>query len=213
MFRMPHSSVARRRPARTDPRVRRTRAALMAAAVGVVSERRTTDVPVSDLVAVADTSRRVLYQHFENRDELLVAAGLDLLTRSVGDLFESGELRPHPESIAVSPMSMGAVAEHLAEHHYFYRALLTGSCAYRAHEAVCTVFRPASVAAARAQFGASEQSQREVADYFTDATTTAATRWLVESGDHAPNPTQFIERLMRIQSVIATSNTTVSAKG
>ncbi|MBM7368556.1 TetR/AcrR family transcriptional regulator [Gordonia hydrophobica] len=181
-----------------DRRVRRTRAALLSAAVAVVSERGSTDVPVGDLVDAADVSRRVFYQHFHDKDELLVAAAVDLLARSIADVLD-----PQGVEAGTAPLtSMGAAAGHLAEHHRFYRALLTGSCAYSAHDAVCELFRSASAAAANAQFGAVGSTETEVADYFTDATTTAAVRWLVEAGDDAPDPAAFIERLVRIQAAI-----------
>ena len=64
-----------------DRRVRRSRAALMAAAVRLVSERGKTDIPITELAEAADVSRRVVYLQFADRDTLLVAAALDLVRR------------------------------------------------------------------------------------------------------------------------------------
>ncbi|MFD0487807.1 helix-turn-helix domain-containing protein [Saccharopolyspora spinosporotrichia] len=51
-----------------DRRVRRSRAALMRAAVELVTERGTAAVTLSDIAEAADVSRRVVYQHFGDRD-------------------------------------------------------------------------------------------------------------------------------------------------
>ena len=72
-------------PAR-DRRVRRSRAALMAAAITLVTERGTADVPVSDLAEAADVSRRLVYQQFRDRDTLLLEAALDLAGRGCSPL-------------------------------------------------------------------------------------------------------------------------------
>src|ERR1700716_2026560 len=100
-----------------DRRVRRSRAALTAAAVRLVSERGTTDIAVTDLTEAADVSRKLLYMHFGDRDGLLVAAALDLVEREV-------LAQPAPEDVRDR---MLALARHFAEHRPFYRAILTGS--------------------------------------------------------------------------------------
>ena len=69
-------------PAR-DRRVRRSRAALMRAAVALVSERESTAVTVSEIAEAADVSRQVLYQQFGDRDALLLEAALDLVRREL----------------------------------------------------------------------------------------------------------------------------------
>lgn len=96
----------------------RTRSALLAAAVRLVSERGTTAVPVTDLAEAAELSRQLVYQHFGDRDALLVAAALDLAER---------ELVP-PEDGLGRPGVLTAV-RHFADHRAFYRAMLSGSCA------------------------------------------------------------------------------------
>lgn len=123
------SSAPTAKPVSQDRRVRRSRAALFAAAVRLVSERGTTSVSITELAEAADMSRQALYSQFEDRDSLLVAAGLDLMER---DLFP--RLSQHAEG---DPRAMALVgAEHLARHRVYYRALATGSCAYAVKQAV-----------------------------------------------------------------------------
>ncbi|MEO6088956.1 MAG: helix-turn-helix domain-containing protein, partial [Umezawaea sp.] len=61
-------------PPSRDRRVRRSRAVLMAAAVTLVSERGTADVPVAEIADTADVSRRLVYQQFHDRETLLLEA-------------------------------------------------------------------------------------------------------------------------------------------
>ena len=63
--------------------MQRSRAALLAAAVRLVSERGTTAIPVTDLAEAADVSRQLVYLQFGDRDALLVAAAADLVTREL----------------------------------------------------------------------------------------------------------------------------------
>jgi AcrR family transcriptional regulator len=67
-------------PLPADRRARRSRRALMRAAVALVGERGSTNVPVSDLAEAADVSRQLVYQQFGDRDTLLLEAALDLAT-------------------------------------------------------------------------------------------------------------------------------------
>ncbi|MFD9122937.1 TetR/AcrR family transcriptional regulator [Streptomyces bottropensis] len=55
----------------------------MRAAVELVTERGTAAVPLSDIAEAADVSQRVVYQHFGDRDALLLEAGLDLARREL----------------------------------------------------------------------------------------------------------------------------------
>jgi AcrR family transcriptional regulator len=77
-----------------DPRVRRTRAAVLRAAVDLVSERGTTAVTISEIAAAANVSRRAVYQHFGDLDAVLLEAGLDLARRELWLLGEVDGPRP-----------------------------------------------------------------------------------------------------------------------
>lgn len=118
--------------------MRRSRTALFAAAVRLVTERQTTAIPVSDLAEAADMSRRVVYLQFQDRDTLLLEAALDLLRREHLD-DSRGDTGDSPESRATSVLAM---AEHFAQHQTFYRTMLTGTCAYAFNKELCDLFAP-----------------------------------------------------------------------
>jgi AcrR family transcriptional regulator len=177
-----------------DRRVRRTRAALFAAARRLVTERRTTEVSVTELADAADVSRRVLYQHFGDRDALLVAAAVDLVAQELVPLM--------PDDLEESATAM-AVVGHFAEHREFYRAMLTGSCAYQTSKTVNSLFRPFSVVSVQQTFdNLDAQAADEVADFLTGATAMALTGWLVEEQESL-DPTDFAVRLVRIYSALS----------
>ena len=68
----------------------RSRAALFAAAVELVSVRGSANVPVTDLAEAAGVSRQLVYLHFADRDALLVAAATDLARRELALGGQSG---------------------------------------------------------------------------------------------------------------------------
>ncbi|MGX1809437.1 TetR/AcrR family transcriptional regulator [Nocardia sp. NPDC055321] len=186
-----------------DPRVRRTRAALLVAAVRVVTEHATADFSVTELAEAAEVSRRVLYQHFGDRDGLLVAAAVELMTSELAPAFSElarATLGPAPEQATAMVTEFAA---HFAAHRRFYRALLTGSCAYAVHRRVGELFAPFSQAAARQLFGDLDEPRiAEVAGYFTAGTTMSFTEWIID-GPEPLDPQQFADRLSRVQSVLA----------
>src|SRR5438067_9990956 len=171
-----------------DRRVRRTRSALLSAAVRLVTEQETTDVAVTELAEAADVSRRVLYQHFGDRDALLVAAAAELVQR---------ELLPQlPQDLEARATTL-VLARHFAEHHQFYRVLLTGSCAYAATRTICGLFRPHNAASARLLFGElDDQEADEIAEFLTGGMAMALAEWLI-GGAPPLDPDEFTGRLLR----------------
>ncbi|WP_174189551.1 TetR/AcrR family transcriptional regulator [Nocardia barduliensis] len=182
-------------PRSGDRRVRRTRSALVAAAVELVSERDSTEVSVTELAEAADVSRRVLYQHFGDRETLFAEAAAELLRQQL-----LPRLR-RDDGIDIGATTL-AIAEHFAEHRRFYRAVLAGSCAYAVGRTLAAVFHPYSAAAAHRMFGPlDDRTAAEVANFFTGATTAALTEWLTEAPSPL-DPDEFTRRLARIQSVL-----------
>ncbi|WP_063001657.1 TetR family transcriptional regulator [Nocardia mikamii] len=69
--------------------MQRTRAALLDAAVRLVSERGTTSVTVTELADAAGVSRQVVYLQFGDRDSALPAAAMDMAEREVFPCFQT----------------------------------------------------------------------------------------------------------------------------
>lgn len=175
-----------------DRRVQRTRAALMAAAVRLVSERGTTSVPVTDLTEAADVSRKLLYMHFGDRDALLAAAALDLVERGLAAQAEV------PEDVRGRVLD---VARLFAAHRPFYRAMLTGSCAFAMTRALGGLFGALSQTTVRQLFGALDQDALDdLAMFFASGAVAIVRDWL--TGD-AADPGQLADRLLRVAAVLA----------
>jgi len=186
-------------PAR-DRRVRRSRAVLMAAAVAVVTERGTADVPVSEIAEAADVSRRLVYQQFHDRDTLLLEAALDLarrelLPRVIGD----DPADPAPRGMA----SALALAEHMAEHRPFYRALYISPCGFALGKALNGLFLPVNRAAVLGAYGESLDAQviEDFAGFLTGGWGDFIRTWVVEGPDPL-DPEQFTNRLMRVAATL-----------
>ncbi|QUH02102.1 helix-turn-helix transcriptional regulator [Saccharopolyspora erythraea] len=189
-------------PAR-DRRVRRSRAALMRAAVELVTERGTAAVTLSDIAEAADVSRRVVYQHFGDRDALLLEAGLDLVRR---------ELLPHladDPRVAAGREQALAVARHFAGHRAFYRALLTGSCAFALDRGLIGVLLPINRQAIQRLHGdrLTREAIDDLAAFLTGGAGSFVTSWVVDGADPL-DPEAFTDRLMGVMSVLTTSHLT-----
>ncbi|MEW2395465.1 TetR family transcriptional regulator [Streptomyces sp. NPDC046862] len=179
-----------------DRRVRRSRAALMAAAIALVEERGTSAVALSDIAEAADVSRKVVYQHFGDRDTLLLEAGLDLARR---------ELLPHlgDRSPAAPREKALTVVRHFAEHRPFYRALLTGSCAFALDRGLIRLLLPVNLQGIQQFYGdrLSPQAADDLAAFVAGGGSAFITTWVVE-GDDPLDPEAFTDRLMDLMSVL-----------
>ena len=71
--------VPGRRSESTDPRAIRTRKALVQAAVKLLETHAAADLNVSQIVKEAGVSRQVFYQHFTDRDGLILATAQDMI--------------------------------------------------------------------------------------------------------------------------------------
>ncbi|WP_237547440.1 MULTISPECIES: TetR/AcrR family transcriptional regulator [Streptomyces] len=184
-------------PAR-DRRVRRSRAVLMAAAVTLVSERGTADVPVAEIADTADVSRRLVYQQFHDRETLLLEAALDLarrelLPRITEDWSSEG---------AVSAKAL-ALAEHMASHRRFYRALYTSPCGFALSKALNSLFLPVNRQAVCDTYGRQidERTTEDIAAFLTGGWGDFIRAWVVEDPDPL-DPHEFTSRLVHIASMV-----------
>jgi AcrR family transcriptional regulator len=182
-----------------DRRVRRSRAALFAAAVRLVTERQTTEIPVSDLAEAADLSRRVVYQQFRNRDTLLLGAATDLLRRE--HLERPGDL---PDDEAESrTASVLAMARHFIDHRIFYRTMLTGSCAYEFNQALCELFAPFNRLIVLQRHGPNLDpgTFADLTAFLTGGVATIVHSWIVDGADPLA-PEDLTSRLARLLPLI-----------
>ena len=182
-----------------DRRVRRSRAALLAAAVKLVTERETTAIAVSDLADAADVSRRVVYQHFEDKDSLLLEAALDLARRAA---LERAERIPGtgPEAARANVVDIG---RHMAEHRAFYRTMLTGSCAYAFNRALCEVFAPANRQIVHQRYAdqLAPATADDLTDFLTAGVATIIHTWIIEA-EEPLDPEDLADRLARLLPLV-----------
>jgi len=191
-----------------DRRVRRSRAALIQAAIALVTERGTAAIPISDIAAAADVSRQLVYQHFGDRDALLLAAALDLAWT---------ELLPRFADVA-SPEGREralALTRHFAEHRVFYRAMLNSSSAYALTKALSGLIIPVNRRAIDAQFAEEYDPQQldDLAVFVTGGGATVVNAWVTDADDPL-DPEDLADRLIGLLGVItgALRRTTASEK-
>jgi AcrR family transcriptional regulator len=167
----------------------------MAAAVALVTERGTADVPVSDIAEAADVSRRLVYQQFRDRDTLLLETALDLARRellpAVTDSTGDGHARTLP------------VAQHMAAHRPFYRALLTSPCAFALARALNGLFLPVHRQAVRTVYGERLDARaiEDLAAFLTGGAGNFVHTWVIE-GPEPLDPDEFTDRLLRTVSTL-----------
>ncbi|RSM70780.1 TetR/AcrR family transcriptional regulator [Kibdelosporangium aridum] len=182
-----------------DRRVRRSRAALMQAAVALVTERGTTAIPLSDIAEAADMSRRVVYQHFGDRDTLLLEAGLDLVRQKLLPRIET-------DTQATARELTLAVSRHFADYRVFYRALLTGSGGFAIDRGLSGLFRPVNRQGIEQVAG--DRLDPRLADDLAAVLTGGAgafiTTWVVDGPDPL-DPEAFTDRLLHVMSVLMTA--------
>jgi len=167
----------------------------MAAAVQLVSERGSTSLAVADLSEAANVSRQLVYVQFGDRDALLVAAATDLVEREF--LPEVGEADTPRQA------RLTAMARHFAARRPFYRAMLTGSCAFPMTRALNKLFSSlVTTEGLRAVFGElDEETARDIASVITVGTGAIVNEWLIEAADPL-DPEELVHRLLRLSSVL-----------
>jgi AcrR family transcriptional regulator len=177
-----------------DRRVQRSRAALMGAAVHLVSERGTTAIPVTDLAQAANVSRQLVYLQFGDRDSLLVEAAIDLLQREY--LSQSGGAGDNRQQLLLTNQVF-------ARNRSFYRAMLTGTCSYTIKRALSEFFLVTSTNYVRTLFGTLDEKMAEsLTVFFMGGTGTVIDSWLLD-GAEPLDPEEVTERLLRIGLILA----------
>ncbi|KAA9158090.1 TetR/AcrR family transcriptional regulator [Amycolatopsis acidicola] len=177
----------------SDRRVLRSRSALLTAAVSLVSERGTTAVSITELARAAGVSRQLVYLHFGDRDSLLVAAAIELAR---------GELPLERSKPLVGRAGVLAAVRHFDRHRVFYRAMLTGSCAFAMTSALTELLAPVNREIVRKFSGArtSPEALDDLATFVTGGTGALMNAWLLAG---AETPEQFTDRLLGSWRLIA----------
>jgi AcrR family transcriptional regulator len=113
-----------------DRRVRRTRATLQGALVGLVEEQDLSQISVADVVERAEVSRSTFYDHYRDVHELAEAACTSMIDDLIGVVLALDPARANPSGPPEDPdPPLTAFFAHFAEHAGLYRSLLgpTGS--------------------------------------------------------------------------------------
>lgn len=177
-----------------DRRVRRTRAALLGAAVALVTERGTANIPVSDIADAAGVSRQLVYLHYGDRDNLLLEAALDLARTDLAQpRAETDELIGRERALAV--------ARHFAAHRGFYRAMFCSAGAFALNKAVSRALAPLP-----ARYGADLPAEvaEDLAVFVANGATALIAAWVSE-GAEPLDPESMADRLLAVGKVIATA--------
>lgn len=184
-------------PAR-DRRVRRSRSALMGAAIDLVEEKGTAAISITDIAEAADVSRQVLYQQFGDRDTLLLEAAFDLVRDDLLTAWEDAPGEPRLDRATVL-----IAARHFAEHRVVYRALITSASSYALTNGLLNLFLPLYRQALQELHGAllDADGLEHLAVFTGGGISTLFNNWLVGADDPL-DPEQFTDQLMQVLSRI-----------
>ncbi|MFE6974808.1 TetR/AcrR family transcriptional regulator [Streptomyces sp. NPDC057682] len=108
---------------RVDPRVQRTRALLRAAVLELATEREPESITIARVAERATINRATVYQHYRDRDELLLDAMDNELAGLVG-LVARCPLVVLPHAV---PPAFVDILDHVDAHAVLYRRML-GPC-------------------------------------------------------------------------------------
>lgn len=180
----------------TDPRAERSREALFAAAIELVTRAATSDVSLAALAIESGLTRQTIYLHFADRDAVLIAAAVNLLSR---ELVEPARTRK--EVVAALDL-----AEHFSRHRTFYAAMLSGSCVAELNRELLAVFLPVNEQLAITLAGShGAERNRDLALYLTGGTEKLVMTWML-SDDPEPAE-QFAARLTAVVEALAGAST------
>jgi len=181
----------------TDPRATRSRAVLFSAAITLVNRASSSDISVVALATESGLTRQTIYLHFPDRDAVLIAAAVDLLSRELID-----PARRRGEMVAALDL-----AEHFDRHRTWYAALLSGSCVGRLNRELLSVFLPVNEQLAISLAGdQGAERNRDLALFLTGGTEKLVMTWMLSAD---PEPAQlFANRLVAVVEALTGSPAT-----
>jgi AcrR family transcriptional regulator len=177
--------------------VRRSRAALFAAVLDIISREKSADVTLAAVAEAADLSRQVVYQQFGDRDTLIVSAALDLLQHGV-----LPEIADRP---ALSPRERALVtARHFADHRGFYRPVLLSSCAFAFSRGLTELHLPHNRALVDDILGPDRDAQtaEDLAVYLTGGGIAFLTEWITGASEPL-DCEDFVDRLGYLHAALS----------
>lgn len=185
-------------PPAKDRRVRRTRAALLGAAIDLVSARGTANVPVSDIADAAGVSRQLVYLHYGDRDSLLLEAALDLVRRELAEPW-----RQPPRKATTRDHAL-AVARHFAAHRAFYRAMFNSASAFALSRAVSGLLAPLRHGSLQTRFAEvlPPVLAADLGAFINGGSAALVYAWVTE-GDEPLDPEAMADRLLAVGQVLA----------
>ena len=108
---MTETTLPGRRSDSQDPRALRTRKALIDATMRLLNDYEVAELNVSQIVKEAGVSRQVFYQHFEDRDALVLATAAQWVLAAYGSFAERFSIDKNFEA------SVTALAQSTAGHY------------------------------------------------------------------------------------------------
>ncbi|WP_181009048.1 MULTISPECIES: TetR/AcrR family transcriptional regulator [unclassified Streptomyces] len=105
---------------RVDPRVLRTRALLRSAALVMAGERDIESMTIADIAERATVNRATVYQHYRDRDALL----LDAMEEEVGRLARAAAACPLTRPAELTPRELVDLFRHVESNATLYQRML-----------------------------------------------------------------------------------------
>ncbi|MER5772363.1 TetR/AcrR family transcriptional regulator [Streptomyces sp. NPDC001985] len=105
---------------RADPRVRRTRALLRSAALELAGERDPETLTIADIAERATVNRATVYQHYRDRDALL----LDAMEEETGRLAHAAARCPLTRPAGRTPGELVDLFRHVEANTTLYQRML-----------------------------------------------------------------------------------------
>lgn len=112
---------------RVDPRVLRTRALLRSAALELAAERDVESLTIADIAERATVNRATVYQHYKDRDALL----LDAMEEEIGQLAHAAARCPLTHPADHTPAELVELFRHVEANATLYQRMLGPSGAAR----------------------------------------------------------------------------------
>ena len=180
-----------RAPAHDDPRVKRTRQALIDATWTLIENRAGADVSIAEIARQAGVSRQALYQHYHDREALLADAAVRRLDTALNESGRTIEQRAE------------AFLGHLRASECFYRCVLRASAAgfyqhledYMARHFAETLRSARPDALVRPEDAGGIET---LARFIAGGVIVFIRRWLAQPAEEAVSPAEAAEQLRRV---------------